>query len=249
VVRAYIVAREVFGLVDFWRAVESLDGKIADSLQTEMVIAAGRLIVRATLWLLRNRSYLADVSKSIERFQPGARTLAKALPDMLPESERNACRQAQARFASKGVDEVLAARVATFDSQFAALDVVEVAAALKSEADVVARLYFALGGRLEFPWLRSRIDRLAATSHWHTLAKAALRDDLASMQRQLTAVALRAAPNERDPARLAALWEAAHKNVLERFSQVLADLRTAEAPDLAMLSVAMRELRNLAARS
>ena len=82
-----------------------------------------------------------------------------------------------------------------------------------------------------------------------TLAKAALRDDLASMQRQLTAVALRAAPNERDPARLAALWEAAHKNVLERFSQVLADLRTAEAPDLAMLSVAMRELRNLAARS
>ena len=69
------------------------------------------------------------------------------------------------------------------------------------------------------------------------------------MQRQLTAVALRAAPSERDPARLTALWETAHKMLLERFSQVLADLRTAESPDLAMLSVAMRELRNLAARS
>jgi NAD-specific glutamate dehydrogenase len=32
----------------------------------------------------------------------------------------------------------------------------------------------------------------------------------------------------------------------ERFRQVLADLRSAESPDLAMLSVAMRELRNLA---
>jgi len=110
-------------------------------------------------------------------------------------------------------------------------------------------LYFALGGRLEFPWLRTRIDRLATASHWQALAKAALRDDLASMQRQLTAVALRAAPSERDPARLVALWEAAHKMLLERFGQVLADLRTAEAPDFAMLSVAMRELRNLAARS
>ena len=30
---------------------------------------------------------------------------------------------------------------------------------------------------------------------------------------------------------------------------VLADMRTAESPDFAMLSVAMRELRNLAARS
>ena len=34
----------------------------------------------------------------------------------------------------------------------------------------------------------------------------------------------------------------------ERFRQVLADLRSAEAPDLAMLSVALRELRNIATR-
>ena len=33
-----------------------------------------------------------------------------------------------------------------------------------------------------------------------------------------------------------------------RFQQILADLRAAEAPDLAMLSVAMRELRNLSTR-
>ena len=249
VVRAYIVAREAFGMVDLWRAVESLDYKVADSVQTEMVIAAGRLIVRATLWLLRNRSHLADVAAAIERFQPGARILAKMLPEALPEGERNACRQAQARLVAAGVPEALAARIAVSDSLFAGLDVVEVAAALRCEGDVVGRLYFALGGRLDFPWLRASIDGLAASSHWQALAKAALRDDLASMQRQLTAVALRAAPTERDPARLSALWEAAHRTVLERFGQVLADLRTAGAPDLAMLSVAMRELRNLAARS
>ena len=62
VVRAYIVTREAFGLVDLWRAVEALDNKVADSVQTEMVIAAGRLIVAATLWLLRNRSHLANVA-------------------------------------------------------------------------------------------------------------------------------------------------------------------------------------------
>ncbi|HEV8096033.1 MAG TPA: NAD-glutamate dehydrogenase [Burkholderiales bacterium] len=249
VVRAYIVTREAFGLVDLWRAVEALDYKVADSVQTEMVIAAGRLIVRATLWLLRNRSYLADVAAAIERFQPGARILAKMLPEALPESERSACQQAQARLVAAGVPEALAARIAISDSLFAGLDVIEVATALRCEGEVVARLYFALGGKLDFPWLRASIDGLAASSHWQALAKAALRDDLASMQRQLTAVALRTAPTERDPARLSALWEAAHRIVLERFGQVLADLRTAGSPDLAMLSVAMRELRNLAARS
>jgi len=249
VVRAYIITREVFGLVDLWRAVEALDYKVPNAVQTEMVTAAGRLIVRGTLWFLRNRTYLADVAQAVGRFLPGTLALAKMLPDALPDGERTACRQAQAKLAAAGVPEALAARVAIVDSLFAALDAVEVSAALKCDVDVVARLYFALGGRLEFPWLRTRIDRLATASHWQALAKAALRDDLASMQRQLTAVALRAAPSERDPARLVALWEAAHKMLLERFGQVLADLRTAESPDFAMLSVAMRELRNLAARS
>src|SRR6185436_19921856 len=116
------------------------------------------------------------------------------------------------------------------------------------DVETVARLYFALGGRLEFPWLRAQIDRLATSSHWQTLAKAALRDDLGSMQRQLTAVALRGAPNERDPARLAALWEAGHKTLLERLGQVLADMRTAESPDFAMLSMAVRSLKNKTSR-
>ena len=34
----------------------------------------------------------------------------------------------------------------------------------------------------------------------------------------------------------------------QRFRQVLADVRSAETPDLAMLSVALRELRNLVSR-
>jgi glutamate dehydrogenase len=249
VVRAYIVAREVFGMVDFWRAVEALDAKIADRMQTDLVIAAGRLIVRATLWLLRNRQYLADPVAAIGRFRPGAETLARIVPDALPDGERNASRDAQARFAAAGVPGALATQAANFDAQLAALDVIEVAVAIGCDAEPVARLHFALGGRLEFPWLRSRIDRLAADSHWQALAKAALRDDLASMQRQLSAVALRAGGGERDTARLVAGWEAAHRTLLERFGQVLADLRSVASPDLAMLSVAMRELRNLAARA
>ena len=34
----------------------------------------------------------------------------------------------------------------------------------------------------------------------------------------------------------------------ERFRQILTDVRSAETPDLAMLSVALRELRNLISR-
>ncbi|HWM44491.1 MAG TPA: hypothetical protein VNP36_18785, partial [Burkholderiales bacterium] len=74
---------------------------------------------------------------------------------------------------------------------------------------------------------------------------AALRDDLASMLRALTEDVMRADVPRAEDGDLAA-WKARNAVPYERFRQVLADLRSAESPDLAMLSVAMRELRNLA---
>src|SRR2546422_10609147 len=86
----------------------------------------------------------------------------------------------------------------SMDALSNALDIVEVADSLKRDIEPVARLHFALAGELDFPWLRAHIGMLSADNHWQTLAKAALRDDLASMLRALSADALRtsASPSE-----------------------------------------------------
>ncbi|TMH46541.1 MAG: NAD-glutamate dehydrogenase [Betaproteobacteria bacterium] len=247
VVRGYLIVREVFGMVDLWRAVEALDYKVADRAQTAMVIDAGRLIVRATLWFLRNRAHLADLTRSIARFRAGAERLAALLPDVLPATEKGAFGSAAARLEKEGVPHELAARCAAFEPMFYALDIVDVAHSVQRDIEPVARLHFALAGELDFPWIRARIGALPAETHWHTLAKAALRDDLASMLRALAAEALRA-DGAADPASQIAAWKARNAVLYERVRQVLGELRAAETPDLAMLSVAMRELRNLSSR-
>jgi glutamate dehydrogenase len=244
VVRAYLITREVFGMVQLWRAIEALDYKAADRVQTAMVIDAGRLIVRATLWFLRHRAHLADLSRAIDHFRSGAERVAALFPQLLPATERAGFDAAAARLERDGVPAALAANVAALDALFNALDVVEVADQLGRDIEAVARLHFAMAGELDFPWLRSAIGRLPADSHWDTLAKAALRDDLAGMLRALTADALRAAP----AADGLAAWKTRNAVLYERFRQVLADLHGAQSPDLAMLSVALRELRNLGSR-
>lgn len=245
VVRAYLITREVFGMVQLWRAIEALDYKVPDHVQTAMVIDAGRLIVRATLWFLRNRRHLADLSRSIAHWRSGAERVAALFPELLPAAERSAFDAAARRLEKDGVPAGLAANVAALDALFNALDIVEVAGELERDIEPVARLQFTLADELDFPWLRSVIGRLPADSHWDTLAKAALRDDLAGMLRALTADALRADPGESDPDRLMSAWKSRSAVLYERFRQVLADLRSAQSPDLAMLSVALRELRNL----
>ncbi|MGH8706882.1 MAG: NAD-glutamate dehydrogenase domain-containing protein, partial [Burkholderiales bacterium] len=249
VVRAYLVTREAFGLVPFWQRAEALELKVPDQVQSAMLLESGRMIVRATLWLLRNRRHLADVAAAIAYFQPGVAALAALLPDALPASERAAFDEAKARYGAAAVPDALAAQVARFETLPAALDLVEIGEALGRDVGAVAQAYFELGGKLEFPWLRERIGGLPSESHWQALAKAALRDDLAGMQRRLAADALRGGDGKGDPRQAIAVWEEANRALLERFRQVHADLRAQKTLDLAMASVAMRELRNIAGRS
>ena len=49
-----------------------------------------------------------------------------------------------------------------------------------------------------------------------------------------------------DAPRLVAAWQERHRGALERATKLLSELRASPPPDLSMLSVALRELRNLA---
>ena len=240
VVRAYLIARETFGFVDLWKEIEALDGRVADGVQTAMIIDGGRLIVRATLWFLRRRRHLGELAGAIAHFSAGAQRLAALVPRLLPAAEQPGFEAAARRLESAGVPSGLAHGVAAFEAAFNALDIVEVADDSGRPIDEVAQAHFGLAGELDAAWLRSCIGMLPAETHWQSLAKAALRDDLAGLLRALTADALAAGDV---PA-----WKARNAQLYERVRQILAELRAAETPDLAMLSVAMRELRNLASR-
>jgi glutamate dehydrogenase len=106
--------------------------------------------------------------------------------------------------------------------------------------DDVAAVYFGLGEQLELDWLRDRIAALPRDDRWQTLARSALGDDYAQVRATLTAEVLRAGGLDR--------WLAHHREAVDRFLAVIDDIRSGPAtPDLATLSVAMREARALSA--
>jgi glutamate dehydrogenase len=101
-----------------------------------------------------------------------------------------------------------------------------------------------VGERLGLARLRGQIDALAADSYWQNRAKTALGDDLAGLQRALAQQVL--GGGHGNAGELIARWEAGNATALERARRLLADLAETKQADLAMLSVALRELRNLA---
>ena len=105
-------------------------------------------------------------------------------------------------------------------------------------------MFSGIGARLGLARLRGQIEALPSGSHWQNLAKASLGDDLAGLQRAITQDAMSGGTGSAPE--LLAAWEARNAIPLERAGRLLAELADAKSPDLAMLSVALRELRNLA---
>ncbi|MCL4802109.1 MAG: NAD-glutamate dehydrogenase [Burkholderiales bacterium] len=250
IVRAYLLQREIFGYVALWQAIEALDNRVPEEAQADMLIEAGRLTVRATVWLLRSKRLADDMAATIAHFRPAVEALAGGLPTLLDEPSRANLDARAARLAGQGVPEALARRVASLENLFSALDIVEIAGASGRPVATVAAVYFRLSAELGLPWLRERIGKLPGEGHWPTLARSAMRDDLGGLQRTLTAEVMARAGTEGggdgSPAELIAAWRRDKGATVERANHLMAELKSGPAPDIAMLSVALRELRNLA---
>ncbi len=246
VVRAYMATREAFGLVALWRGIEALDNQIDDAVQTELIQESGRLVQRGTLWFLRQRPWLADLQATISHFSPGVAALAEGLAEYVVPAYRAELDAAVARRVEQGVPLALAQRVAALEELYSALDLVEVAVERGRDEAAVARVYFALGGELDLHWLGRQISALPADSRWQGLARGALRSDLSALARALASEALRQAPEAADTAEVLQAWRARAAVPLERYLQLLGEIRAAPAIDMAMLSVLLRELRGMA---
>ncbi len=243
--RAYATAREVLEMRSFWDAVEGLDNQVSAQTQLEMLIEGRRLVERSTRWLVRANPYQVSIAQTIRRFEPGAKMLAALLPDALEGADREAFDKRAAELQQAGVPAELAGRTAGMPSMLALFDIVEVASATEHDQDDVLRVYFRLGSRLELNWLRDRIIELPRANRWQALARAALRDDLFNLYRELTRKVLDARGAQNGSEAAIDAWSERNAAAVERALGMVADVRASRIYDMTTLPVALREIRGL----
>jgi glutamate dehydrogenase len=245
ITRAYTVAREIFGFEDYWRAIESLDTKVATDAQTGLYLEGRRLLDRSTRWLLQSRRAALDVAAEIEHFRDAMADLMPRVPDLLQGVERDRLVRRAGEISRQGVPEDLAGRAAGLLDAFSLLDVVEIAMAEKAEPVEVAAIYFAASERFEVDRLLTRITALPRDDRWQALARSSLRYDLYSALAGLTAGVLGTTDPTSGPVQRIEEWEQHNAEGFSRAQATLREISEVENPDLATLSVAMRTIRTL----
>ncbi|HET7437273.1 MAG TPA: NAD-glutamate dehydrogenase [Thermoanaerobaculia bacterium] len=243
IARAFIIIRDAFDLGTIWDEIEALDNKLSALVQTEMMVSVATLLERAIVWLLRSGYEQLDVAATIAEFRPRVAAIEDHLVQILPAAMLAPVRVRQAELIEDGIPESLAKRVASLDVMTSAMDIIRLSGrAAERGVEDVARVYFGIGARFGLDRLRSATQSVPAETPWQKSAVNSLIEDLFGYQTVLASRVISETDGEQDPVDA---WLTKRPRVVERLDQTIQDVRTAPSVDLAMLSVASRQLRVL----
>jgi NAD-specific glutamate dehydrogenase len=241
VARAFTIIRESFDLRSLWSEIEAQDNVLPARVQIEMLIEVGRLLERAMSWLLVSGYERLDTATYVAEFRPAIAAISDKLNDILPAALLGGLKARQGELEMDGVPESVAYRIASLGVMGAALDIVRLSRTGRPVQDV-ARVYFSVGARFGLERLRTAGASISAETPWQKAAVATVVDDLFNYQSIIASRVLSETNGARDPVEI---WLASRPREVERLDQMMTDFRAAQSIDLAMLTVASRQLRTL----
>ncbi|NNM62086.1 MAG: NAD-glutamate dehydrogenase [Steroidobacteraceae bacterium] len=244
VARAYTIAREVFRAREVWDQIESLDNRVAASVQYDAFERTTRVLRHMSYWLLENRRTDLDIERGVSRYSAGIAELVRDLHAVLGAGERARYESLRMRLTGERVPDALATRIAALDGLHGGLDLVEVSLRSRVPIGFAAQTYFALGERIGLSWINEQIEALSMDGHWHAIARRTLRDNLYALQRKITSAAL--ACSKGSAGTRVDAWIAGRRSEVGHLDGLIADLRSGAGADFATLSVALQSVRRLA---
>jgi glutamate dehydrogenase len=255
IVRAHTAASTILDVDSYWESISKLDGTVADNNVTALLLEADRAVERVTRWLLRNRALPLDVEAAVRSYGPGLAELASVLDDVAaaastPGSDGEALTERTRRLGELGCSPALARQAAQFEFATGLLDAVAHADGTDTSAAhrrAVASIHLALDDELAIGRLRRRILRLPRDDRWDALARAAMRDDLATEHLALTKRVLDHAADGgsvQSGAVRVREWADTRRQRVSEYLEIVAGTEGAD-PTLAQVSVVLRNLRTL----
>jgi len=243
---AWIIARDVFRIDNWWDRIEDLDFHVPAQLQMQLMQDLMRLMRRSVRWLLRNRRAELSIQSHMERFADSVWAITAGLPEYLGEQARISWEKRHQALVDAGLPSELASVVSGTGHLYSSLGIIEAQEASGMPLKTVANLYYELGDRLDLNWFANAIASLTPASHWQALARESFREDLDWQQRALTTGVLKLAEKPADVPACVEGWMERYQQMIERWKSMLSELKGVREPEYAMFSVALRELLDLA---
>jgi glutamate dehydrogenase len=212
------------------------------------LMGLGRVLERGTRWVLQNVDPDASPAAVVDRNAGGLATLRGRFGDLVAGEERRLFLDRVEEIRQLGADEAFSRSLITLRFLDQLLEILQVSREMGTDGAATGLAYYRVSEVFEVPWLRRLAFAKAGDGPWDLRAAQALSEDLSRVHRKLVTAVLAGGKGEVDVEKRLEAMVNERRRDLERFREVVTDLRNEDEAGLAAASVAIRELGAFADR-
>jgi glutamate dehydrogenase len=240
---AYAAARDSYGLQDYNAQIDALDGMISGATQLALYAEIEALLMRESLWFLRNTAFDQGLQPLIERYAEGVAAIRAQLPALIPPFLAELIGKRAAAFESGGAPRDISRKIAELSALSLGTDIVLVADRSGVEVLDAAAAFFGVLDVFKLGRVIEAGSRIVLADKFDRMALDRALANLMRAQRDLTADVLEFGTG--DIATRLAAWHASRPDAIDRVTTAVQSLTEGDMT-VSRLSVAAGLLADLA---
>lgn len=244
VVRAFIMARELFRLDEFDAQMRQLPVEFPTSARAPIYVDMRRLLDRAVRWIINNHTVTHSLSEDIDSYAEHIGPLHGKVGELMQGADVERVSSKYEKATAEGMNSRLAEWYSQLFESYSLLDIAALAEQLGLDSRQVAEVYYAVYAEFDADALLNSISSLPREDKWQALARGAQRDELYFALRQITESVLVSTETASAQDRLQR-WKQDYAASVERSERLIAEVRGRGDHSIASITVLLRHLRGL----
>jgi len=194
------------------------------------------LLEDLTLWLL-SRHQGEPIQTMVDQYQKPMADYYAQLANLLPHGAAQRINAQADELTANGMNGSISKRLSQLEFLYHGLDVAQVASQCGTEVMTAAQTWYGLYKRFQGDWLNQAIANLPSQDPWQRKARASLKQEFEDSLAQLTQTVISSDQSQ--------AWDMRNQDLIERCLSIFGELQNNTNTNLAMLSVAVREIAKL----
>jgi glutamate dehydrogenase len=234
--RAFTAACDIIDAQSLWSELDRVTLILDYKQSMELHKNIQTLLEDLTLWLL-SRHQGEPIQTMVDQYQNPMTDYYAQLANLLPHGAAQRVKAQADELTDNGVDVSISMRLSQLEFLYHGLDVAQVASQCGTKVITAAQTWYGLYERFQGDWLNQAIANLPSQDPWQRKARASLKQEFEDSLAQLTQTVISSDRSE--------AWDIRNQDLIERCLSIFGELQNNTNTNLAMLSVAVREIAKL----
>ena len=234
--RAFTAACDIIDAQSLWSELDRVTLVLNYKQSMELHKNIQTLLEDLTLWLL-SRHQGEPIQTMVDQYQKPMADYYAQLANLLPHGAAQRINTQADELTANGIEVSISIRLCQLEFVYHGLDVAQVAGQCGTEVITAAQTWYGLYERFQGDWLNQAIANLPSQDPWQRKARASLKQEFEDSLAQLTQTVISSDQSQ--------AWDTRNQDLIERCLSIFAELQNNTNTNLAMLSVAVREIAKL----